>query len=407
MLPRHAAAISPEPMSQNPAESPKRPWAAIIAAGVLVLPLGSIYAFSVFLKPLETLLGASRSELATVFGIAAVCYTFGMNLGPYLFRPLGTAGLFILSALASAGGTAIAAAARTFPELALGYGVLFGIGGGLAFVAIQQGVNLMGMRRTGLVNGYLVSLLPLGAMLSAPACGWGIARFGVRETLAGMAVLLIVSGLAAVALARLAGMSLGAGITRGGNLAGGGIGQRAIFWKLFAVFFLAAAAGLMVLGQAAGIVAAYGGETALAYAATTGLTAAIAAARLGGGSLVDRLSVPGVMAGAQFIACLGAIAVTVVPTAHVSIAALVAIGMGYGVISGATAAGIADYWRRDLFGRVAAKVYIAWCAAAVTLPILAARLFDLTGGYHTAFIIAGAANLAAAIVALTLPRQGG
>ena len=45
-------------------------------------------------------------------------------------------------------------------------------------------------------------------------------------------------------------------------------------------FFLAAAAGLMVMSQAAGIVQAYGGQTALAVGATTFITGAIAAARV-------------------------------------------------------------------------------------------------------------------------------
>ena len=68
-------------------------------------------------------------------------------------------------------------------------------------------------------------------------------------------------------------------------------------------------------------------------------------------------------------------------------------------------AAIASYWQRAVFGRVAGRVYIAWCLAAVTLPVLAARLFDLSGGYGTAFLVAGACNVLAAVVALTLPRQ--
>ena len=43
--------------------------------------------------------------------------------------------------------------------------------------------------------------------------------------------------------------------------------------------------------------------------------------------------------------------------------------------------------------------------AAISLPVLAGRLYDLTGGYETAVIVAGGANLLAVLVALTLPRQ--
>jgi OFA family oxalate/formate antiporter-like MFS transporter len=382
----------------------QRPWAAIAATTILILPLGSIYAFSVFLKPLEGLLGASRSELATVFGIAAIFYTVGMNVGPKLFGGLGIASFLALCALTGAGGIALSAGARSFIELAIGYGGLFGLGGGLAYVAAQQAMNLMPFRRSGLVNGYIVALLPCGAMLTAPACAYAIERFGVRETLWGLAAVLLATGLAAALMAVFAGMRL-----RAAGPAAMSPGERPgradLFWKLFIVFLLAAAAGLMVLSQAAGIVAAYGGATALATLAATGVSGAIALARLFGGYLIDSFAIPKVMAGAQMTALAGGIALTLWPAPETSIAALLAIGMGYGIISGATAAAIAAYWRRALFGRVAGRVYIAWCLAALTLPVLAARLFDLTGGYRTAFVLAGACNLAAAMVALTLPPQ--
>ena len=62
-----------------------RAGAALAAATIMSLPLGSIYAFSVLLAPLEQLLQASRSELASVFGISAVFFTIGANLAPRLF----------------------------------------------------------------------------------------------------------------------------------------------------------------------------------------------------------------------------------------------------------------------------------------------------------------------------------
>ena len=78
--------------------------------------------------------------------------------------------------------------------------------------------------------------------------------------------------------------------------------------------------------------------------------------------------------------------------------------MGYGFISGVTAAAIARYWHKNAFGRVAGRLYIAWCVAAVTLPILAGWLYDRTGGYGTAVVIAGALNLLAVGISLRLPN---
>ncbi len=58
----------------------------IAAATALNLPMGALYAFSVFLKPLEALLGLSRADLAFVFALAAAGFGVGMNLAPYVYR---------------------------------------------------------------------------------------------------------------------------------------------------------------------------------------------------------------------------------------------------------------------------------------------------------------------------------
>ena len=183
--------------------------------------------------------------------------------------------------------------------------------------------------------------------------------------------------------------------------------RRPVFWRLWLVFFLAASAGLMVLSQAAAIITAYGGAAALAVYGTTLITATVAAARLAGGWMVDWLAIPAVAAGAHAVALAGSVALTVWPGAGMSVLALALVGLGYGLISGVTAAAIAVYWRRALYGRVASRIYIAWSAAAIVLPIIAGRLFDLTQGYGAAVLIAAGGNVLGILVALGLPGRDG
>ena len=181
--------------------------------------------------------------------------------------------------------------------------------------------------------------------------------------------------------------------------------RRSVFWRLWVVFFLAASAGLMVLSQAAGIISAYGGAAALAVYGTTFITATIAAARLGGGWMVDWLAIPTVAAGAHAVALAGSVVLTFWPGPGMSVLALALVGLGYGLISGVTAAAVAVYWRHALYGRVASRIYMAWCAAAIILPVIAGRLFDLTQGYGTAVLIAAGGNALGVLVSLGLPRQ--
>jgi len=388
----------------NDTDGGQSAWRAVAAATALNAPLGSLYAFSVFLQPLETLLGLSRADLALVFALAAAGFGAGMNLAPALYRVASTPLLVLACAAASTLGIALAATAGGLAQLAIGYGVLFGVGGGAGYILVQQTVNLAVTGHHGLVNGYLVSLYPAGAMIAAPVFGWYVRALGVRATLGGLAAVLAITGLISAWLLAHSGVSLAAATAV--VTPGEGERRRAVFWRLWLVFFLAASAGLMVLSQAAGIITAYGGATSLAVYGTTFITGSIAVARLGGGWMVDWLAIPTVAAEAHAVALAGNVVLTLWPGPGVSILALALVGLGYGVISGVTAAAVAVYWRRALYGRVASRLYMAWCAAAVVLPIIAGRLFDLTQGYAVAVMIAAGANALGILVALGLPRQG-
>lgn len=384
---------------------PERLWAALLAATLMNLPLGSVYAFSVLLRPIEQDLGVARAALSLVFGLATVGFTLGSVGAAFLYRLAPAPVLVLGSALAAAGGIALAATAGGLAQLLAGYGLVFGIGGGLAFILLQQGANMLVRRRQGLVNGYLVALYPLGAMIASPAFHACNETFGWRTTLAGLAAVLVLGGVAAALLVRVSGSRL---VIPAARRAGGPADTRlgGTFLKLAAAFFLAAAAGLMVLSQAREIIAAYGGAATLAVAATTGLSAAIAAARIAGGWLVDRFAVPHVMAVAQAVALAGGLLLSALPAPLTAALGLGLIGVGYGFVSGATAGGIGIYWRPAEYGRIAGRTYIAWCLAAVSLPVLAGHLFDRTRAYDTAVLMAVAANLAGVAVALSLPRRG-
>ncbi len=385
----------------NPDVEPS-PWRAVVAATALNVPLGSLYAFSVFLKPLEALLGLSRGDLALVFALASAGFGVGMNLVPHVFGLASTPILVLACVAASTLGIAVAATAGGLAQLGVGYGVFFGAGGGAAYILAQQTVNLAVTRHHGLVNGYVVSLYPAGAMIAAPLFGWSIQEFGVRATLAGLATVLAITGSISAWLIARSGVTLAAAATIAPDA---GERRRPVFWRLWVVFFLAASAGLMVLSQAAGIITAYGGATSLAVYGTTFIAGSIAAARLGGGWMVDWLTIPTVAAGAHAVALAGNVTLTVWPGPGVSVLALTLVGLGYGLISGLTAAAVAVYWRRALYGRMASRIYLAWCAAAIILPITAGRLFDLTQGYAVAVLIAAGCNALGVLVALGLPHQ--
>ena len=122
------------------------PGATLAAATILSLPLGSIYAFSVLLAPLEQLLHASRADLVSVFGVSAVFFTIGANLGPLLFgrHPARLSRPRLVGSSSATGCCSRLAAAW------------------LTSAAVRECCAA----RPVWPRGYLVSLFPLGAMLA-------------------------------------------------------------------------------------------------------------------------------------------------------------------------------------------------------------------------------------------------
>jgi OFA family oxalate/formate antiporter-like MFS transporter len=378
-----------------------RSAASLGAAAIINLPFGTLYAFSVLLKPVEALIGATRGEMSLVFGLTTVTLTAGMNLAPRLYRRLPPATLSVACGLSSGAGLWLAASATSLVQFAVGYAVLFGPGAGVLFTVSQQAVNQTVTKSRGLASGYVVSLYPLGAMLGAPLLGWSIQSFGVSAALCGLAAVVLTSCVIAAALFRATGIRT---YDEAGADAGGAVHGRA-FYFLVGVFFLAAAAGLMVLSQAAAIVQSYGGATSFAVAATTFITGAVGAARITGGWLVDHFPPARVGMGAHLCALSGALMLSLIPSPAVAAVALGLIGMGYGFVSGLVAGAIARYWHKNQFGFIASRLYIAWCAAAISFPVVAGALFDRTGNYASAVLAAAGINVLGVLVARGLPAR--
>jgi MFS family permease len=385
----------------------------ILAATFANLPFGTIYAFSVFLKSMEAMLSLTRSDMGVIFGLCTVMFATGMNIAPMVYSRLSSGAVLTITCITGALGLALASQAQGFWSLLFGYAILFGLGGGVAFTTAQQIVNLVPTKRRGLVNGYVVGLYPLGAMLGAPLLGWSVEQMGLRQTLLNLGLVVLVSGLIAVWLTGLRSHipKAPAKATAEADLLAGiehphwGMTQWPLFFKVAIVFFLAASAGLMVMSQSAGIIQSYGGGTQFSIGATSFITGMIATARITGGWLMDRFSLRQVMGAAHLWSLTGALMLTLWPTPEVALFALAMVGMGYGFVSGSAAGGIAMHWPSTQFGIVASRLYIGWCVAAICLPVLAGWLFDWSNTYRSSIWIAAVVNVAGILLAFRLPPR--
>ncbi|MFQ3680522.1 MAG: OFA family MFS transporter [Pseudanabaenaceae cyanobacterium] len=158
-------------------------WLLIPLGLLVMLALGSVYAWSLFRAPLERELGLNATESLLPFTFGLVFYSAFMPItGLYLPR-LGTRRATALGGLLVGVGYLLASGATTGGALVLAYGAIAGTGIGVAY-----GVPLLVMSRwfpdrRGLAMGLTVVGFGLSPLVTAPLANHWLTLYTVRPTL--------------------------------------------------------------------------------------------------------------------------------------------------------------------------------------------------------------------------------
>lgn len=372
----------------------------LIACSLLAAVLGTVHAFSVFLEPFEARFGASRASVSLTYSLALMALTGAVLIGHRVFARWPPA-LFVpaLCAMAAAGAVT-AGYAPTLAVLWLGYGLIFGAANGLGYGFGLQLAAQASPGREGLAMGTVTAAYALGAVLAPALFARALTLGGAVAAMTGLAAAVMITGLvAAVFLAR-------AGVRFRKPETGAAPRQLAAgqFIPLWLGYFGGVLAGLMVIGHAAAIATALrpGGAAWIA-------PAIIAVCNLGGslvaGRLSDRIAPARLLIGLPLLSAAALLILIVMGRHGGLMPALGLTGFSYGAIIAAYPAVIAKRYGILDSPRIYGRVFTAWGAAGLAGPWLAGYLFDLSGGYRTALIVAVGAALASALAALMQARD--
>ncbi|BBB91261.1 MAG TPA: OFA family MFS transporter [Methylomusa anaerophila] len=145
-------------------------WLIAIMGTVLQLALGTVYAWSFFQQPIMAANNWTNSQVAWAFSLAIFSLGLaaawgGINLPKFGPRKLAMTG----GALFGAGyfGAAYALDTQNLPLLYLGYGVIGGIGAGLAYVTPVATVAKWFPDKKGFITGMVVMGFGFGALIMA------------------------------------------------------------------------------------------------------------------------------------------------------------------------------------------------------------------------------------------------
>ncbi|WP_246525556.1 OFA family MFS transporter [Geomobilimonas luticola] len=170
-----------------------------VACTLLMLNLGTVYAWSFFQKPLCETYGWTNSQVVWTFSLAICFLGLSAAAGGLLLPRVGPRPLALAGALLFGSGYLIAALAlrmHSLPLLYVGYGVTGGIGLGLGYVTPVATVSRWFPDRKGLATGTVVMGFGFGALLMSKV----IAPFLLAQVSGDMVLAFTVMGVLFLAL---------------------------------------------------------------------------------------------------------------------------------------------------------------------------------------------------------------
>jgi OFA family oxalate/formate antiporter-like MFS transporter len=389
-------------------------WGLVVAAVLVQLALGAVYAWSVFNKPLQAEFGWSKTEAVLPFEVAIGTIFIGSLVGGRIQDRRGPRPVALGGGILYAVGIILASLVGSPDQLwllVLTYGVMGGIGLGAAYITPIAMLAKWFPDRRGLITGIAVAGFGFGAVVTAP-----VAKTLLAGTDRKPSVFL------PLGIAYLVAVLLGASFfrnppsgyrvpgftpaTTGQAVAGTRVytlseALRTPQWYLLtAILALNTTCGIAFISQASDAAQAIAGVGAATAATLVGILGLFN----GGGRvfwawLSDRI---GRMT--AFLGMLGLQAVCFVILPHAAAFALFAllaalVYLAYGGGFGTMPATAADFFGTPNAGAVYGAMIVAWSIGGVVGPLLTAALYESSGGYTLPFTVLAVI----ALVSLVLP----
>ncbi len=395
--------------SAQPSAAAGNRW-LVLAGGVLMnLALGVIYAWSVFVQPIEEEFGWTRADTSVVFTIAILSIGSWFVVAGLLQDRFGPRPIAAFGGVLYAAGFFLASQTESLLWLYVVFGALAGAGNGFGYAVPIPVCSKWFPDKRGLAVGLAVGGYGAGSGIFGPlATNILIPDYGWRTTmqLYGLAFLVITlvaawllrnppadykpTGWAPAAQAKVA-------ITRSSrDIPTGEMVKMPTFYFLWVAYCLGAAAGLMVISQLVPFGTAAGLSVA---AASLGLTLGAvgnAGGRVLSGWMSDTFGRLNTM---RLMILISAIAMPLFYTFREQVVwfylFIVIVYYCYGTLLSVFASTSADFFGTKHLGVNYGLLFSAWGIAGLVGPVIAGSFFDRFGNYQFAFFAAAAMSVVA------------
>jgi OFA family oxalate/formate antiporter-like MFS transporter len=392
-------------------------WVIAIAGVFLQIALGAVYAWSVFRVPLSKQFGWNISEVTLTFTISIFVLGFAAFFGGLWLNRTGPRIVALTGGALYGLGVFLASFSHTLGWLYLSYGVIGGIGLGLAYIVPVAVLVKWFPDRRGLITGIAVGGFGAGALITAPVATRLIQSVGVLNTFAYLGIAYLVVTIISGAFMhnppdgwKPEGWSPSATQTSqrtGHDFTLGEALKTWQWWALWLLLFLNTCAGISVISQEAPLFQELTGASAIAAASMVGLASiGNAAGRVFWAwvsDLITRRATFAVMFILQvllfwFLPNIATISLMTIATFVV----LMCYGGGFGTMPAFTA----DYFGPKNVGPIYGLMLTAWGFASAVGPLLIAYMRQSAGSYTGALhVIAGVMAVSILLPILVSPPK--
>jgi len=172
-------------------------WWRVVGGLLMNLALGSLYAWSVFVAPLEKEFGWKRAQTSSVFGWAVIVFALSFILAGRLQDKLGPFKISITGCILLTAGFLLSAQTTSLTYLIICFGVIVGAGNGFGYATPIPVMAKWFPDKRGLAVGLAVAGYGGGSAIFGPMASlWLIPTYGWRATFTILGVIFFVMTLA-------------------------------------------------------------------------------------------------------------------------------------------------------------------------------------------------------------------
>lgn len=381
----------------------------------MTLALGTLYAWSVFVAPLEKEFGWKRAQTSSVFTLAVITFAASLLLAGRLQDRFGPFWISVTGSILVSLSFLLFAYTSSLYSLFFFYGVLGGIGLGFGFGTVVPVMAKWFPDRTGLAIGLALAGFGAGSAIFGSFANLVLfPRFGWRASCMILSGIFLAMTMTAALLlknpvikqkATDPGSILHAAFTRH-QYSPVEVLRTPAFYLLWFGFGLGSTAGLMVISQLIPFANSQG--IASAKLATLGLVAGAlgnVSGRVLSGWLSDfmgRLNTLRVVLG---ISCVAMPALYWVGAHLTALYVLIYfVYFSYGAQASVIPTTVSDFWGTRYAGTNYGSIFTAWGFAGILGPTIGGVLFDRHKNYGAAFYTA-AALAGVALICVLIARR--